>query len=143
MVAYAPKSTLDESGSPVNWLRVFRESLYAYLRAEALFELAHATLMAGSAPSPVHLSLRPVRRRGRGSLYAALKKVRGGVAEPARVSSPSARRCRRPTPYLRRRRELVAALPRPVPRGATTTTHRHRTSLNGEVELPRVMRTRL
>lgn len=93
MVAYAPKSTLDDSGSPVNWLGVFRESLYAYLRADALFELADTVLMAGSAPSPVHLSLRPVRRRGWGSHYAALKKVRGGVAEPARVSSPSARRC--------------------------------------------------
>lgn len=43
-------------------------------RADALFELADAALTAGSVPSPVHLSLAPVHRRGWGSLYAALSK---------------------------------------------------------------------
>ena len=41
---------------------------------DALFELADAALTAGSVPSPVHLSLAPVYRRGWGSLYAALSK---------------------------------------------------------------------
>jgi hypothetical protein len=41
-------------------------------RADALFELTDAILTAGSVPSPVHLSLAAVHRRGWGSLYAAL-----------------------------------------------------------------------
>ena len=43
-------------------------------RADALFELCDAVLTAGMVPSPVHLSLAPVHRRGWGSLYAALRK---------------------------------------------------------------------
>ena len=59
-------------------LREFRERLYASLgrRADALFELADAILTAGSVPSPPHLSLAPIHRRGWGSLYAALSKGR-------------------------------------------------------------------
>jgi hypothetical protein len=55
-------------------LPAFRESFYRCLdrRADALFELADAILTAGSVPSPPHLSLATVHRRGWGSLYAAL-----------------------------------------------------------------------
>jgi len=64
-------------------LRTFRQRLHACFRrrADALFELADAILSAGSVPSPVHLSLAPVHRRGWGSLYAALSK--GTVDEKA------------------------------------------------------------
>src|SRR5215218_74975 len=41
-------------------------------RQDALFELADARLAGRPAPSPVHLSLEPVHRRGWGSLDAAL-----------------------------------------------------------------------
>ena len=55
-------------------LRAFRDSFYRCLdrRADALFELTDAILTAGSVPSPPHLSLAAVHRRGWGSLYAAL-----------------------------------------------------------------------
>jgi len=55
-------------------LRTFRTTLYACFerRADALFELTDAIVSAGPLPSPVHLSLQPVHRRGWGSLYAAL-----------------------------------------------------------------------
>jgi hypothetical protein len=55
-------------------LRAFRTSFYQCLdrRADALFELTDAILTAGSIPSPPHLSLAAVHRRGWGSLYAAL-----------------------------------------------------------------------
>ena len=57
-------------------LRAYREALYACLvrRADALFELTDAILTAGRVPSPPHLSLSPIHRRGCGSLYAALSK---------------------------------------------------------------------
>ena len=62
-------------------LRVFRNRFYACLgrRADALFELCDAILTAGKVPSPLHLSLVSVHRRGWGSLYAALRK--GGASE--------------------------------------------------------------
>jgi hypothetical protein len=62
-------------------LRVFRNRFYADLgrRADTLFELCDAILTAGRVPSPPHLSLVSVHRRGWGSLYAALRK--GGVNE--------------------------------------------------------------
>src|ERR671910_3194567 len=55
-------------------LRAFRDSFYQCLdrRSDALFELTDAILTAGSVPSPPHLSLTAVHRRGWGSLYAAL-----------------------------------------------------------------------
>ena len=55
-------------------LRTFRTSLYRCFdrRVDALFELTDAVLTAGAVPSPAHLSLQPVHRRGWGSLYAAL-----------------------------------------------------------------------
>jgi hypothetical protein len=48
-------------------LRAFRDSFYRCLhrRADALFELTDAILTAGCVPSPVHLSLATVHRRGR------------------------------------------------------------------------------
>lgn len=57
-------------------LRVFRERLYSCMdrRSDALFELSDAILTAGAVPSPAHLSLSLVHRRGWGSLYAALSK---------------------------------------------------------------------
>jgi|tagenome__1003787_1003787.scaffolds.fasta_scaffold20765864_1 hypothetical protein len=60
-------------------LHTFRHSLYECFnrRADALFELTDAILTAGIVvPSPVHLSLQGVHRRGWGSLYAALSKGR-------------------------------------------------------------------
>jgi hypothetical protein len=57
-------------------LRGFRAALRACFgrRADALFELCDAALTSGSVPSPVHLSLAPVHRRGWCSLYTALSK---------------------------------------------------------------------
>src|SRR5215208_2631171 len=72
---------MDSSAQPLDGLRAFRNSLYRCFdrRADALFELTDALLTAGTVPSPVHLSLAPVHRRGWGSLYAALS--RGQVDE--------------------------------------------------------------
>jgi len=55
-------------------LSAFRSALYACFsrRADALFELTDAIITGGPLPSPVHLSLEAVHRRGWGSLYAAL-----------------------------------------------------------------------
>lgn len=55
-------------------LDAFRAALYDCFpyRADALFELTDALLTMGPTPSPAHLSLSPVHRRGWGSLYAAL-----------------------------------------------------------------------
>ena len=63
---------------PLDSLHAFRDSLYRCFdrRADALFELTDAILTTGSVPSPVHLSLAAVHRRGWGSLYAALSKER-------------------------------------------------------------------
>lgn len=54
----------------------FRKQLYATFesRRDALFELTDAILTAGSVPSPPHLSLASIHRRGWGTLYAALSK---------------------------------------------------------------------
>src|SRR5215213_1075457 len=60
-------------------LRTFRRDLHDECmrrRADALFELTDAFLTAGLVPSPSHLSLAPVHRRGWCSLYAALAKGR-------------------------------------------------------------------
>ena len=64
---------------PSDVLRAFRQALYEcfYRRADALFELTDAlTLTADAVPSPAHLSLQPLHRRGWGSLYAALDRGR-------------------------------------------------------------------
>jgi len=64
---------------PLDTLRTFRDSLYRCFnrRADALFELGDAILTAAQVvPSPVHLSLEPLHRRGWGSLYAALDRGR-------------------------------------------------------------------
>ena len=78
----ARKSVAGEH-TPEASLRAFRTRLHASFnkRADALFELTDAILTAGSIPSPPHLSLAPVHRRGWGSLYAALSK--GGIDENA------------------------------------------------------------
>lgn len=67
-----------EACTPEHPLRKLRTSLYGCFgrRADALFELTDAILTAGSVPSPPHLSLAGVHRRGWGSLYAALSKGR-------------------------------------------------------------------
>ncbi len=64
-------------------LRAFRRQMYACMRrrSDALFELSDAVLTAGSVPSPPHLSLAPLHRRGWGSLYAALS--RGEIDDEA------------------------------------------------------------
>lgn len=66
-------------------LRGFHGAVHACFdrRTDALFELTEAILTAGTVPSPPHLSLAPVHRRGWGSLYAALCKGRID-AEPLR-----------------------------------------------------------
>jgi hypothetical protein len=83
------------SAAPLETLAAFRAAVYAAFgaRRDALFELLDALLAAGAVPSPVHLSLVPVHRRGHGSLYAAL-------AEGA-ISAAAVER-------------LLAALPLPV-----------------------------
>ncbi len=50
-------------------------------RRDALFELGDALLAAGPVPSPAHLSLQPLHRRGWGSRYDAL--AVGEIAAPA------------------------------------------------------------
>jgi len=67
-----------DANSSMKPLRMFRDRFYAGLgrRADALFELCDAILTAGRVPSPPHLSLVSVHRRGWGSLYAALSKGR-------------------------------------------------------------------
>jgi hypothetical protein len=59
-------------------LQPFRQALYGCFarRADALMDLTDALLTAGPVPSPAHLSLEAVHRRGWGSLYAALAKGR-------------------------------------------------------------------
>jgi DDE superfamily endonuclease len=63
---------------PLARLGGFRAELHACLtrRADALFELGDALLCAQAVPSPPHLSLEPVCRRGWGSVYAALARGR-------------------------------------------------------------------
>jgi hypothetical protein len=55
-------------------LRTFRSDLHRcfHRRADALFALGDALLVAESVPSLPHLSLQGVHRRGWGSLYDAL-----------------------------------------------------------------------
>ncbi len=62
-------------------LRDFRTRFHACLgrRADALFELTDASLVAGSQPSLAHLSLTAPHQRGWGSLYAALQHGRIGL----------------------------------------------------------------
>jgi hypothetical protein len=69
---------MNSSTQRLDSLRAFRDSLYRCFerRADALFELTDALLTAGLVPSPPHLSLAPVFRRGWGSLYAALSSGR-------------------------------------------------------------------
>jgi hypothetical protein len=63
-------------------LCAFRDDVYACCthRRDALFDLIDALLVSGTVPSPVHLSLVPVHRRGWGSFYAALTHGRLDVA---------------------------------------------------------------
>ena len=66
------------SAQPLDSLHAFRDSFYRCLdhRVDALFELTDALLTGGCVPSPPHLSLAAVHRRGWGSLYAASSKGR-------------------------------------------------------------------
>jgi|SRR5829696_1468869 hypothetical protein len=72
------KSAVSVSPQFLRDLQSFRARVYrcASFRAEALFELTDAILTAGNLPSPAHLSLAPVHRRGWCSLYAALRQGR-------------------------------------------------------------------
>ena len=65
---------MDSSAQSLDSLWAFRDSLYRCFerRADALFELTDALLSAGPVPSPPHLSLAAIHRRGWGSRYAAL-----------------------------------------------------------------------
>lgn len=67
---------MDCSLERMDALGDFRSRLYGCMRrrADTLFELTDAILSAGTVPSPPHLSLAPIHRRGWGSLYAALSK---------------------------------------------------------------------
>jgi hypothetical protein len=64
--------------APLASLQNFRSVFYGCLmqRADALFDLTDALLVAGPIPSPAYLSLQPAHRRGWGSLYAALARGR-------------------------------------------------------------------
>ena len=57
---------MDSSARTFGTLRAFRNSFYRRLdrRADTLFELTDVLLTAGSVPSPPHLSLAAVHRRG-------------------------------------------------------------------------------
>ena len=63
-----------EPSDALHTLDTFRHSFYRcfHRRADALFELTDALLTADTVPSPVHLSLEALHRRGWGGLYAAL-----------------------------------------------------------------------
>src|SRR5215208_7531117 len=79
---------------PPDSLRTFRRSFYEcfHRRRDALFELADAILTAdGTAPSPAHLSLQPLHRRGWGSLYAALWRGDASTTKPYGSSWPAIR----------------------------------------------------
>ncbi len=67
---------MNDASGATEVLGAFRGRFYACLgrRADALFELTDAILTAGVTPSPAHLSLEAVHRRGWGSFYAALSK---------------------------------------------------------------------
>ena len=69
--------------APLEVLQGFRRAAYATFgrRADTLFELLDALTSAGTAVSPVHLSLTAPYRRGWGSFYAALN--RGTIAADA------------------------------------------------------------
>ena len=79
-----------EPSDALHTLGTFPHSFYECLhrRADAPFELADALLTADTVPSPVHLSLEALHRRGWGSLYAALSE--GRIDEGA-LSKPLAR----------------------------------------------------
>jgi hypothetical protein len=72
------KSAVSVSAQFLRDLQSFRARVYRYarFRADALFELTDAILTAGDVPSPAHLSLARVHRRGWCSLYAALRQGR-------------------------------------------------------------------
>jgi hypothetical protein len=78
---------------PSDVLRAFRQTLYECFnrRADALFELTDAVLTADAVPSPAHLSLQPLHRRGWGSLYAALDRGRIDAEALRRAYSPTIR----------------------------------------------------
>jgi len=67
-----------EPSDAVRTLHTFRHSIYErlYRRADALFELTDTILTTDVFPSPVHLTLEALHRRGWGSLYAALDRGR-------------------------------------------------------------------
>ena len=125
---------MNDGAHSIEPLRVFRNRFYAWLgrRADALFELCDAILTAGRVPSPPHLSLVSVHRRGWGSLgwgslYAALRK--GGVDEEGirnlRACCPLGRLAARTTPLFMPWifRSGPAATRRRAPGGGTSTTH--------------------
>jgi hypothetical protein len=66
------------AGTTLQPLVAFRAGLYRCFgrRADALFELLDALLVAGPCPSLPHLSLLAGHRRGWGSAYAALRRGR-------------------------------------------------------------------
>jgi hypothetical protein len=64
-------------------LSTFRAAMHAAFerRRDALVELVDALLTAGPVPSPAHVGLQPVHRRGWGSRYDAL--AAGQMSVPA------------------------------------------------------------
>jgi hypothetical protein len=65
-----------EQSDALDVLHAFRDYLYECFdrRVDALVELTDSILTACVVPSPVHLSLEAMHRRGLGSLYAALSR---------------------------------------------------------------------
>lgn len=68
-------------------VEAFRQEFYGCLdrRADALFELTDAILDAGAVPSPAHLSLSAVHRRG--NRYVLLETAPATGIRPLRFSS--------------------------------------------------------
>ena len=94
---------MESSAHSLDALRCLRNSFYRCFnrRADALFELTDALLTAGSVPSPVHLSLAAVHRRGWGSLYAALRhgRISEGALRDQLAGLPSIRKGNRSSVY--------------------------------------------
>ena len=110
-------------------LRAFRGRFYGCLgrRVDALFELTDAMLTSGTVPSPVHLSLAAVHRRGWSSLYAALwhgaideEALREVLAHRMSIDEDGESYGTSSTPWIKAYGR--AATRRPVPGGDTITT---------------------
>ncbi len=106
-------------------LRVFRDRFYACLgrQADTLFELCDAILAAARVPSPPHLSLVSMHRRGWGCLYAALSKGRIDSEALRDLLASYDLGTMGTSVYGLTFRPGHGAMPRPAPDAATSSIH--------------------